>query len=355
MSSDRRRERAKPIETLVSIEPGTIGYYVRGYLDHLTVRNYSPHSIRGAMIALRFFAVWCEERGLKTPAEITLAVIERYQRTLYYYRKTNGRGLTFQSQNDRLGAVKRFFRHLAKSRVIEASPAEMIDLPRIERRLPKHVLSIEETEKVLAQPDVRTAMGLRDRTMLELLYSTGMRRQELCNLRVFDVDIEGQSVIVRQGKGKKDRMIPIGERAALWIAKYLDEVRPMLAMEPDDGILFLTRLREGFSGERVSDMVREYVDQANLGKRGACHMFRHTMATLMLEGGADIRFIQAMLGHADISTTQIYTRVAIRKLKQVHELTHPGAKLQPKKRDRQPSAESRDELLSLLAAEPLDE
>ncbi len=337
------------------IEPGTIGYYVRSYLDYLAVRNYSPHSIRGAMIALRFFAVWCDERGLKTPAEITFAVIERYQRTLYYYRKTNGRGLSFQSQNDRLGAVKRFFRYLAKSRVIDASPAEMIDLPRVERRLPKHVLSIEETEKVLAQPDVRTAMGLRDRAMLELLYSTGMRRQELCNLRVFDVDIEGQSVIVRQGKGKKDRMIPIGERAALWIAKYLDEVRPMLAMEPDDGVLFLTRLREGFSGERVSDLVREYVDQANLGKRGACHMFRHTMATLMLEGGADIRFIQAMLGHADISTTQIYTRVAIRKLKQVHELTHPGAKLQPKKRDRQPSAESRDELLSLLAAEPLDE
>ncbi len=355
MSSDRRHDRAKPIETLVSIEPGTIGYYVRSYLDHLAVRNYSPHSIRGAMIALRFFAVWCDERGLKTPAEITLAVLERYQRTLYYYRKTNGRGLTFQSQNDRLGAVKRFFRWLAKSRVLEASPAEMIDLPRVERRLPKHVLSIEETEKVLAQPNACTAMGLRDRAMLELLYSTGMRRQELCNLRVFDVDIEGQSVIVRQGKGKKDRMIPIGERAALWIAKYLDEVRPMLAMEPDDGVLFLTRLREGFSGERVSDMVREYVDQANLGKRGACHMFRHTMATLMLEGGADIRFIQAMLGHADISTTQIYTRVAIRKLKQVHELTHPGAKLQRKKRDRKLSAESRDELLSFLAAEPLDE
>jgi integrase/recombinase XerD len=238
------------------------------------------------------------------------------------------------------------------------SPAEMLELPRIERRLPKTILTIEEAEKVLSQPDVTTPLGIRDRAVLELLYSTGMRRQELANLALYDADIEGRTILVRQGKGKKDRMIPIGERAAAWLAKYLEEVRPSLALEPDDGTLFLTRLREPFSGERLSDMVREYVDEAAIGKRGACHMFRHTMATLMLEGGADIRFIQAMLGHADISTTQIYTRVAIRKLKEVHEMTHPGAKLERRERsgsDDDESEPTREELLSSLAAEAAEE
>jgi integrase/recombinase XerD len=355
---DRRHERAKKLEDLVPTEPGTIGYYVRQYLEHLEIRNYSPHSTRSRSTHLRYFAVWCDERGLAKPEEITVAVLERYQRALYYQRKENGRALTFRSQNDRLGSVKRFFRWMAKMRHLEMSPAEMLELPRIERRLPKTILTIEEAEKVLSQPDVTTPLGIRDRAVLELLYSTGMRRQELANLALYDADIEGRTILVRQGKGKKDRMIPIGERAAAWLAKYLEEVRPSLALEPDDGTLFLTRLREPFSGERLSDMVREYVDEAAIGKRGACHMFRHTMATLMLEGGADIRFIQAMLGHADISTTQIYTRVAIRKLKEVHEMTHPGAKLERRERsgsDDDESEPTREELLSSLAAEAAEE
>jgi integrase/recombinase XerD len=357
MSGDKRRDRAKLLETLVTIEPGTLGYHIKQYLQQLEIRNYSPHSIKDRGTHLRYFAVWCDERGLSRPEEITLSVLERYQRALYYQRRSDGKPLSFRSQNDRLGSIKRFFRWLAKSRVIELSPAELIDLPRIERRLPKTILSIAEVETVLAQPDLKLPLGIRDRAILETLYSTGMRRQEICNLRLFDVDLEGQSITVRQGKGKKDRMIPIGERAAAWLGKYIEEVRPSLALEPDEGTLFLTRLREPFSGERVSDMVREYVDAASLGKRGACHMFRHTMATLMLEGGADIRFIQAMLGHADISTTQIYTRVAIRKLKEVHELTHPGAKLQRRALAVHQGVDdqsSREELLSSLAAETLE-
>jgi len=129
---------------------------------------------------------------------------------------------------------------------------------------------------------------------------------------------------VRQGKGKKDRMIPIGSRALAWIDKYVLEVRPTLARQPDDGTLFLSNQGDTFSPNRLSQMVREYVDGAQLGKSGACHLFRHTMATLMLENGADIRFIQAMLGHAELSTTQIYTQVSIRKLKEIHSLTHPA-------------------------------
>ena len=132
---------------------------------------------------------------------------------------------------------------------------------------------------------------------------------------------------IREGKGKKDRVIPIGERAVAWLDKYLDQARPRLAAEPDDGTLFLTVQGEPFGPNRLSGLVRDYVEAAGIGKHGACHLFRHTMATLMLEGGADIRFIQQMLGHARLDTTQIYTHVSIRMLKQIHSATHPAAQL----------------------------
>ena len=132
------------------------------------------------------------------------------------------------------------------------------------------------------------------------------------------------TVMIRQGKGKKDRLIPIGERALAWIEKYKDSARPELVGGRDDGTLFLSNLGGPFAPDRVTQLAKGYVDRSGVGKQGACHLFRHTMATLMLEGGADIRFIQAMLGHAELSTTEIYTQVSIQKLKAIHTATHPG-------------------------------
>jgi integrase/recombinase XerD len=138
------------------------------------------------------------------------------------------------------------------------------------------------------------------------------------------------SRLQHQGKGKKDRLIPIGERALAWIAKYLDDVRPLFMVEPDYHHLFLGAWGEPLTVAWVTDRVRDYVQRADLGKSGSCHLFRHTMATLMLKGGADIRHVQEMLGHADIKTTQVYTQVSIQKLKAVYDATHPGAKLERK-------------------------
>jgi integrase/recombinase XerD len=198
----------------------------------------------------------------------------------------------------------------SKQNLILYNPASELELPKLEKRLPKHVLSAAEAELVLNQDEVTDPLGVGNRAILETLYSTGMRRMQVIGLKLFDVDAERGTVMVRQGKGKKDRMIPIGERAVAWIEKYLADVRPSLVVEPDAGVLFLTNLGEAFMPNRLTQLVRDYVDAANLGKRGACHLFRHTMATLMLEGGADIRFIQEMLGHAELSTTQIYTQVS---------------------------------------------
>ena len=210
------------------------------------------------------------------------------------------------------------------------------------------VLSEEETERVLVLPDLREPLGVRDRAILETFYSTGMRRTELCHLTIYDVDRERGTVFISQGKGKKDRVIPIGERALAWVNKYLHEVRPQLAFEPDDGFLFLTGTGEPFQPDPLTQVVRRYVEAANLGKIGACHIFRHTMATLMLEHGADIRYIQQMLGHADLASTQIYTQVSIRQLQKIHAATHPGAQL-----DKPHAAAEHDEQDEQLRAELL--
>ena len=287
-------------------------------------KNYSERTVENREDALGRFIVWAYERGLTRPQEITKPILERYQRHLFLYRKRDGQPLSTRSQHARTIPVRAFFKWLARHNHILYNPASELELPRLERRLPRHVLSMGEAEAVLSRPDLSTAIGIRDRAILETFYSTGIRRMELIGLHLYDLDLERGTVMVRQGKGKKDRMIPIGARALAWIEKYRDDVRPELACGSDDGTLFLTTLGEAFEPGRMTQMVRGYVEAAETGKTGSCHLFRHTMATLMLEGGADIRFIQAMLGHAELSTTQIYTQVSIRQLKAIHTATHPG-------------------------------
>jgi integrase/recombinase XerD len=294
------------------------------FFEWMRVKNYSDRTVENRQHYLERFTVWCIERGITQPAEVTKALLERYQRHLYHYRKENGQPLTFGSQFTHLVPVRAFFKWCARQNHTLYNPAGELEMPRLEKRLPKHVLTAGESDRVLNQANVTDPLGLRDRAILETFYSTGMRRRELSGLKLYDLDIERGTVMVRQGKGKKDRMIPIGSRALAWIDKYVLEVRPTLARQPDDGTLFLSNQGDTFSPNRLTQMVREYVDGAQLGKSGACHLFRHTMATLMLENGADIRFIQAMLGHAELSTTQIYTQVSIRKLKEIHSLTHPA-------------------------------
>jgi integrase/recombinase XerD len=287
-------------------------------------KNYSTATIEGRDLYLRYFILWCDERGLSRPQDITKPIIERYQRHLFLHRKDDGQPLSTRSQHTRITPLRAYFKWLARQNYILYNPASELELPRLERRLPKHVLSIKEAEAVLTMPDLSLSTGIRDRAILETLYSTGMRRMELIGLHLHDIDTERGTVMIRQGKGKKDRMIPIGERALEWVAKYRDDVRLELATGEDDGSLFLTNLGEAFTPNRLTQLVRDHVNAAKTGKTGSCHLFRHTMATLMLENGADIRFIQAMLGHANLETTQIYTQVSIRKLKDIHTATHPG-------------------------------
>ena len=287
-------------------------------------RGYSPHTIEARERTLRVLAAWAAERGLIRVQEITRPILERWQRHLFLHRKADGEPLTVRSQLAHTLPLKAFFRWLARANHILYNPASDLELPRIGRRLPRNVMTVAEAEKVLAVPNLTLAMGVRDRAMLEVLYSTGIRRMELIALNLYDIDRERGVVMVREGKGKKDRVVPIGVRALQWIDKDLADVRPDLACGADDGTLFLSAYGQALGVERLAEIVREAVNDAGIGKRGSCHMFRHTMATLMLENGADIRFIQAMLGHADLKTTEIYTQVSIKALKAVHTATHPA-------------------------------
>lgn len=307
-------------------DPEGLYCWMQRYLEAMRVKNYSERTVENRENYLGFFILWCEARSITRPQEVTKPIIDRYQRHLFHMRMPSGKPLSFSAQLARLVPVRGFFKWLTRQNVLLWNPASEIELPRQEKRLPKHVLTAGEAEQVMMQPEIADPIGLRDRAILETLYSTGIRRMEVINLTV-DLDQERGTLMVRQGKGKKDRMVPIGERAVTWIGKYLDEARPKLVLPPDPGTLFVTQEGEEISPHRLTQLVRTYIRAAETGKTGSCHLFRHTCATLMLEGGADIRYIQEMLGHVELSTTQIYTQVSIRRLKAVHALTHPSAKI----------------------------
>ena len=292
----------------------------------------SKNTVHSREIYLRRFLKWCDERSLIKAQEITRPILERYQRHLFLTRKPDGSPLSVSGQLSYLNGIRALFKWLTRQNYILYNPASDLELPKATKRLPKHILTASDAETILNQPDITTGTGIRDRAIMEVLYSTGIRRMELTNLKTTDIDIDRGTIMVRHGKGDKDRMIPIGERAIQWIEKYLNEVRPDLVIGMSENILFLNAYGEEIGLTWLSRIVKNYIDQANINKTGSCHLFRHTMATLMLENGADIRYIQAMLGHAKLDTTQIYTQVSIQKLKDIHTATHPAKNRRSQKR-----------------------
>jgi len=350
------RNRRKPSGAEPAVPLGQMRTLMEEHLVWMQAQNFSEDTVTTRRSCIGYFIDWCHDRALENPAEITRPILERYQRALYHYRKQNGDPLTFRTQNSRLRALKGWFRWMARQNYLLHNPASELILPRLENRLPKYILTAEEAEVVMQQPDITTPAGLRDRAILETFYSTAMRRMEVVNLKLYDIDADRGAVMIRQGKGKKDRYIPISERAVAWIEKYIREARPDLLGSVEDGTVFLTNLGEPFQRAHLTTLVRVYLAKSNIGKMGGCHLWRHTVATLMLENGADIRVIQEMLGHAKIATTELYTRVSINLLKQVYLATHPGAHGRPAGVPAtERNAEAEAELLATLAAEAEEE
>jgi integrase/recombinase XerD len=326
-----------------------LSFLSRLYLDYMDVMHYSERTIGHRETTLKQFSSWCEERGIHRANEITKPILERYRRHLHHSRDKRGNPFSARNQSARLIAIRGFFKWATQQNYLLYNPASELELPKVGRRLPKATLSAEEAETILSIPNTHTEEGLRDRAILEVLYSTGIRRMEVVNLTRADVHADRGVLAVRQGKGKKDRFVPISERASGWITRYLNEVRTGFAIEPDPQNVFLERVGLPINPDRLSRLVTKYIKQADIGKKGSCHLFRHTVATLMLDNGADIRFIQQMLGHVSIGTTEIYTHVSIVQLKKVHNMTHPTMHGRHKEKAEPEATE--DDLLATLEEE----
>jgi integrase/recombinase XerD len=293
------------------------------HLLALAVKHQSPRTIETRRRALVMFVKWCQERELLKPSQITRPILESYQRHLWRYRTRKDKPLAVGTQIGRLAAVRGLFRWLCREAWLLADPAAHLEMPKEEHRLPADTLSEGEVSAILSVPDVADPLGIRDRAMLELLYSTGIRRIELVRLQLRDLHRERRTLHVH-GKGGKDRMVPVGERALAWLEKYLSQVRPLLAVHAEEQTLFLTGYGRGFSPNSLGNLVKQILRKAHPDRPGNCHLLRHACATHMLEHGADVRIIQQLLGHAKLETTQIYTEVSIRLLQDVHARTHPA-------------------------------
>jgi len=330
--SPRRPVPKRPARRSVEI-PGDptdpFGFHraVTDWLEWLAAHNYSAVTVLDRSWYLAMFISWAELRGITGPRDVTLPVLEAYQRHVGLRRKSDGMPLAWSTQSKCLVPLRVFFAWCTRTRRILYNPASELVMPRQNHGLPKATLTHDEVEVVLAVCDTTTPIGLRDRVMLEVLYATAMRRGELVGLHLQDVDLTRNWLTLRQTKTRWDRVVPMGERAGLWLTRYLAEGRPELLCGPDPGLVFLAANGEQLGPKWLSSQVRHYVRAADLGKAGSCHLFRHTAATLMVERGADIRYVQELLGHRDLGSTHIYTRVAPERLAAIHAATHPGAVL----------------------------
>jgi len=309
----------------ISLENRTqLAVHIRKFLSWLTVTNHSSFTIKNRRTMLSVFYAWCTNRGIVSATEVTRKTLEQYRRYLFHRTKPDGSSLTSTTQSQYLVAVRVFFAWLQNNDLILVNPSAELDLPRAEFVLPKKILTPAQVEKVMAQPDCSTLKGIRDRAMLEVLYSSGIRRNELVHIDLDDVNLDKRLLFIRQGKGGKDRVVPIGSRACTSLDRYIHEVRPSYVRKHSPNIMFLTYFGTPINPDVVTRMVKDYINKAGIESGGSCHVLRHSMATSMLENGADIRYIQSILGHTSLDSTQIYTRVSIMKLKEVHSRTHPA-------------------------------
>ncbi len=264
---------------------------------------------------LNKYVEFMQNRGIKTIEDITPDDVIACLGNL---RKG---GLMANSINRGLAAIRGFYKYLLRENIVDENPVANIELGRVWMRLPD-TLSRAEMNLLLEQPEMKTLLGMRDKTMLELMYATGIRVSELISLTINSINWQ-VGYLVTMGKGGKERIVPIGKTAFDCLHQYVESIRPRLLKENMTSILFLNRSGKGLSRQGFWKIVKKYVNKTGMRKKVHPHTFRHSFATHLLEGGADLRSVQVMLGHTDISTTQIYTHVTRERLKDIHKKYHP--------------------------------
>ncbi len=296
--------------------------WVDAYLDHLRVeRALAPLSVEAYARDLGKLLGHAEARGVSAPAQLDHALVATFLVELGRDRP-GAAALGARSAARHLSAVRGFLRFLLRERVIDADPASLVDRPKLGRRLPK-VLSFDEVSRLLDAPDRESFRGLRDRAMLQVMYAAGLRVSELCGLKLADID-RRRGVVSAFGKGGKRRLVPLGEPALDALDAYL-AVRATHPRAASTTVLFLSPRGRAMTRQGFWKLVLRYARGAGIQKPSSPHKLRHSFATHLLQGGADLRSVQAMLGHTDISTTEIYTHVADDHVRAAHRRAHPRA------------------------------
>jgi len=291
-------------------DPGLLDQFI----DHLWLEDgLSRNTLESYRRDLQLFADWLNKKSLSL-AEAQQTEIQQYLAVKFPTSKP-------RSISRLIASLRRFYRYALRENRIATDPTLQIDSPKLPRSLPKS-LTEEDVEALLAAPDINQPLGLRDRAMLEILYASGLRVSELVGLKVTEVSLN-EGVIRVTGKGSKTRLVPMGEEAVDWVLRYLKEARPEILQKRLSDSLFVTQRGESMTRQAFWYLIKRYAVRAGISKHLSPHVLRHAFATHLLNHGADLRVVQMLLGHADISTTQIYTHVARERLKQLHAVHHP--------------------------------
>jgi integrase/recombinase XerD len=290
------------------------------WLDHflhylIVEKGLSKNTIEAYGHGLNRFSDYLKGKGIHEILNVGKFDVRAFLLTL------KRKGLSTKTVVRNLVAIRTFFRFLVQEGILETNPIEEIESPKIAKTLPE-ILTLKEVEQLLEQPNLQSPLGIRDRAMLEVLYATGMRVSELTQLPINQVNLEGGYVLIF-GKGSRERIVPLGSESMKWLTLYLKTVRGRLAKGKESHFLFISRWGRGMSRQRFWKNLKEYGRRAGIRKRITPHLFRHSFASHLLERGADLRSVQMMLGHVDISTTQIYTHVTGERLKKIHRRYHP--------------------------------
>ena len=286
------------------------------YLNYLLIeKGASDNTLEAYRRDLHRYLSFLEKKGLTDVSFVNA------QTVIEFLIHLKDEGLAANSMNRSLAALRGLYNYLVEEKVVDESPLADIERAKVWMRLPD-TLSREEMNLVLAQPSGETPAGLRDKAMLELLYATGLRVSELAGLTMNSINWQAGFLVV-MGKGSKERVVPVGKKAYDCVRRYIEEARPVFMKSKTTAVLFLNRFGRAFTRQGLWKIIGGYAQKAGLQKNVHPHTFRHSFASHLLEGGADLRAVQVMLGHADISTTQIYTHVTKERLRQVHRKFHP--------------------------------
>jgi integrase/recombinase XerD len=297
----------------------------RHYVDDCLARGQSPSTGETNRVLLGCFIDWCFPQEIVEIGQLNLDLLESYRAYLYRWRKScNGEPLSVSTQRMRLMAITGLLKRLYNLNKLESDFYKGFELPRVKKNKLLDIPSEKEMTLIIAQTATKGKMAVRDKAIMELYYASGMRRAELANLDIRDIDYQEQVVKVRKGKGGVDRVIPIAPRTLATITIYMNELRPEMATIESGVALFLGMTGKRIQNSALTDLVGSYIRRSGVSDKGACHVLRHASATHMLRNGADIRYIQDFLGHEHIVSTQIYTHVYQEDLKRVYSQTHPA-------------------------------